>query len=354
MVDDLFFSAVACLWEKSLGSSKGLRLTAGPFSGNNRVYFAETNERRAVAKWYFRGPVGSRDRMDSDWRFLNFAHKAGIRFVPIPYAFDPQFGLVLMEWIEGEKIEKDKVTYKEIYEAAEFIRQLNSPSVKLLNGKISDAAEAQFTTVGHFNVMQRRLNRISFNPLSEIELKALRLVAEMRNYWENIRPSISKDLKSLGVNPIMPIPRSHQCLSPADFGFHNALRQEDGNLLRFFDFEYAGWDDPAKTLCDFFLAPSNPVPLEFWNEFSSQAFITLPNNAIIQERALILFPLFSLKWCCIILNVFVSDLASPGAFAAPLQDLDQRKALQLSKAELAFNVLLERTRLFNKPSKTHF
>jgi hypothetical protein len=352
MTDEEFFGLVASLWEQSLGNSNGLRLTAGPFSGNNRVFFAETIERRAVVKWYFRGPVGSRDRMDSDWGFLTFTNAAGIKFAPMPYACDPKSGLVLMEWIEGEKFVAERITSDEIHAAAEFLRQLNSHSDQLLIAKIPEAAEARFTTVGHFNVMDSRLSRLSFNPESEVEFKAVRLVVEMRKFWEQIRPSIAEDLSKLGVDQDMPIPRSLQCLSPADFGFHNAIRQRDGGL-RFFDFEYAGWDDPAKTLCDFFLSPSIPVPLEFWREFTSQAFANWPNQALIQERADILFPLFSLKWCCIMLNAFVGDLASPGVFASPVYEQGQRKALQLYKAERAFSVLLERTRLSMKPSRIH-
>ena len=40
-------------------------------------------------------------------------------------------------------------------------------------------------------------------------------------------------------------------VSPSDFGFHNCLRNLDGNLI-FFDFEYFGWDDPVKLISDFY------------------------------------------------------------------------------------------------------
>src|SRR5947209_3697626 len=56
--------------------------------------------------------------------------------------------------------------------------------------------------------------------------------------------------------------QSERCISPSDFGFHNTIRSEDGRL-RFFDFEYAGWDDPAKTVCDFFCQPAVPIPNEW-------------------------------------------------------------------------------------------
>ena len=91
MTDEQIVSVTAALWEQSLGSSNGLRLTAGPVSGNNRIFFANTIEHRAVVKWYFRGPVGSRNRMNSDWRMLKFADAVGISFTPTPYACDFQY-----------------------------------------------------------------------------------------------------------------------------------------------------------------------------------------------------------------------------------------------------------------------
>ena len=50
-----------------------------------------------------------------------------------------------------------------------------------------------------------------------------------------------------------------RCLSPSDFGFHNAIRRASGELC-FIDFEYAGQDDPAKMACDFLCQPEVPVP----------------------------------------------------------------------------------------------
>ena len=51
------------------------------------------------------------------------------------------------------------------------------------------------------------------------------------------------------------LPTGQQRLIPADFGFHNALRASDGRL-RYFDFDYFGWDDPVKLAADFILHPA--------------------------------------------------------------------------------------------------
>ena len=50
------------------------------------------------------------------------------------------------------------------------------------------------------------------------------------------------------------LPEKNWFLSPSDFGFHNALRGNNGKII-FLDFEYFGWDDPVKLCCDTILHP---------------------------------------------------------------------------------------------------
>ena len=112
------------------------------------------------------------------------------------------------------------------------------------------------------------------------------------------------------------LPDHTRCISPSDFGFHNALVQPDGKLF-FIDFEYAGWDDPAKTLCDFYCQPELPVPRSTWNQFAD-AMAGLAADAILErQRQEELFPLYQVKWCCILLNEFTVDAARRREFAAP-------------------------------------
>ena len=62
------------------------------------------------------------------------------------------------------------------------------------------------------------------------------------------------------------IPRQDRVLSPSDFGFHNALERPDSQLT-FVDFEYFGWDDPAKMLSDFLLHPAVDIGHELRQRF---------------------------------------------------------------------------------------
>ncbi|MFX9699951.1 hypothetical protein ABTP10_19680, partial [Acinetobacter baumannii] len=59
---------------------------------------------------------------------------------------------------------------------------------------------------------------------------------------------------------------SARCLSPSDFGFHNAVQRPEGQIV-FVDFEYFGWDDPVKLTCDFMLHPGMDLPDDLAQRF---------------------------------------------------------------------------------------
>jgi len=125
--------------------------------------------------------------------------------------------------------------------------------------------------------------------------------------------------------------QAQRCLSPSDFGFHNALRAEDGRL-RFFDFEYAGWDDPAKLACDFFCQPQVPVAFGHRENFLNQLAHALELDSAFFDRVRWLAPGYQVKWCCIMLNDFIVSDRARRDFAKGTADGDQRRRIQLEKA----------------------
>ena len=94
------------------------------------------------------------------------------------------------------------------------------------------------------------------------------------------------------------------CLSPSDFGFHNALVDETGRLS-FLDFEYAGRDDPAKLVSDFFCQPEIPVPLRYHAGFVARLAEGLELDEAGRARCRMLLDAYRVKWTCIILNDFL-------------------------------------------------
>jgi hypothetical protein len=147
-----------------------------------------------------------------------------------------------------------------------------------------------------------------------------------------VRAAVAADGQPLDA----PLPIAARVLSPSDFGFHNCLATASG--LRFIDFEYAGWDDPAKTVCDFFCQPAVPVPGEHFERFLA-AVISATGDAGIRGRVALLLPVYELKWCCIMLNEFLPVGDDRRSFARADESHDMRHLKQLQKVEAALTRL---------------
>jgi thiamine kinase-like enzyme len=122
-------------------------------------------------------------------------------------------------------------------------------------------------------------------------------------------------------------------LSPSDFGFHNSLRRGDGRLV-FLDFEYFGWDDPAKTVSDFLLHPAMELSPALRERFLTGALKAFGDPGL-GARVRAVYPLFGLKWCAILLNEFTLEHmerrcfadGAPGAWSGPEQLEKARRML---------------------------
>jgi hypothetical protein len=97
-------------------------------------------------------------------------------------------------------------------------------------------------------------------------------------------------------------------------------------------FEYAGWDDPAKLICDFASQPQCPVSKTQAEAFGAQLAAWWPEA---QSRAALLLPLHRLKWCCILLNEFRAQDRQRRYHAG--DDQAERLETQLHKAQAYFD-----------------
>ncbi len=330
---------VAALWARHLGSAEGLALTPCAVSGNNRVFVARANGQAAIAKWYFAGPKDGRDRLESEWQFLSYAAAAQIACVPRPLARDQAAGLALYELCDGVKPDRATIGPAAIDAAAAFFRALNQPAHRALAARLPPAAEASFSPAGQIALVDGRLQRLAGIPIAApLDAAAAALVGAMNGYWSRLCRRLPDALAAQGIDPAAELPDRERCISPSDFGFHNALIGPDGTI-RFIDFEYGGWDDPVKMVCDFFLQPAVPVDPRHRDRFIAEALGDCWDTEPLAARAGLMQPLFALKWCCIMLNPFVPDLAGRGRFADPSRDENSRKRQRLADASAAFHSL---------------
>jgi len=140
---------------------------------------------------------------------------------------------------------------------------------------------------------------------------------------------------AFGLDTGREIMRSERILSPSDFGFNNILKREDGTLV-YLDFEYFGWDDPAKLVADFYLQPEVPLPLRYREIFLEGALGNFGVASTWAKRLPLVYLLLSIKWCLIMLNIFRRFQLDTASYSQEcLKQLEKsRLALQRSKKEL--------------------
>lgn len=304
-------------------------------SGNNRVFSVTTGGCRYAAKVYFRHPSDTRDRLHAEFSFLSCAAKAEIACVPKPVVCDPSRGIGVYEFIHGRKLSATEIDVDCVDQAAEFIARLNQAATHTEGRNLPDASEACFSIAAHFAMVDQRIDRLDrINGDDSIDREAREFSSALRVRWTELKSLILKDAAAARIDPdAMLIER---CISPSDFGFHNALATSERGIC-FIDFEYAGWDDPAKLIGDFFSHPAIPVDIAHLERFAKAVTAYARRPADLAQRAHILFPVFQVKWCCIILNEFLPEAAKRRLFADPGTDPAARKRGQLSKAKALFS-----------------
>ncbi len=202
------------------------------------------------------------------------------------------------------------------------------------------ASEACFSLLEHLKCVAERVRRLerveAGDPIDQEAVKFIRksLIPAWTEVADRVRRSAHADWVALDEA----ISRRAWRLSPSDFGFHNALTTADGRT-RFFDFEYAGWDDPARMVCDFFCQPAVPVPLDYLDRFAASVSADSEEPDATLARIRLLFPVYRIKWCCILLNDFLLGGDRRRRFALS-GDAQERKARQLAKARLALEAVL--------------
>lgn len=329
--DDLHAATADLLRAAGLNGDFSLQLLPG--GGNNRVFRADVNGARALLKAYFQHPEDQRNRLGAEFLFCAFAWENGLRSIPRPLARDVNRQLGLYEYIEGRKLLPEEIDESAIRQAMTFFSEVNGHKRQSAAQELPTASEAYFALDDHLQCVDRRLVVLrEIDRGSEINCEASDFVREQfAPAWERVRSWVEEKARAFGLGLETAIPRADRCLSPSDFGFHNAILTEGGRL-RFLDFEYSGWDDPAKMVCDFFCQVAMPMPANFFEGMVETVAAGLAEPSQFRGRVALLMPVYRIKWCCIVLNEFVRVSGSRRRFAHVGTDPEQKKIQQLQKA----------------------
>jgi hypothetical protein len=319
------------------GRARALTRLAG--GNNNQVYRIETEAGEAlVLKHYFTDPRDPRDRLAAEWDFLQQAWTRGVRTVPEPLAFDAAGRAGLYGFAPGRKLSAAELTPAHIDAAVDFVLAVNAAPRDSL--ALAPASEACFSLAEHIGTVERRVARLCGLDTDAPHAKvAQRFVAEaLVPAWTAVKARLAGDADAAGLQIDGALRPDQCCLSPSDFGFHNAVADRNDRMT-FLDFEYAGRDDPAKLVSDFFCQPEIPVPLHYHSRFVTRLADGLELDDGDRARCRILLDAYRVKWSCILLNDFLPVGAARRTFAvAGEQHL--RCLTQIEKAEAKIGEIL--------------
>lgn len=297
---------------------------------NNKILHVQTSDdQHYVLKQYCLNHHETRDRFESEVKFLEFCASRGITSIPKLIFKDTLAKACLFEKVVGHKITTQGMTAAHVDQAFDFIKKLNHPRVNIEH--LPNAADASFSIDQNMKTISLRLRnvlRIDTN-LANVGFIASFIRDELLPCWSKLNKKLGAMFTEEERQTC--IPASQIIYSPSDFGFHNILVDDEGQLT-FLDFEYAGLDDPIKLVCDFLSMPDIPVRESYFELFLASLERYIDFNEFDYRKAHFLRECFKIKWACICLNPLLLNNKSKNAFASNLLNEEEVMA-QFEKAK---------------------
>jgi hypothetical protein len=308
---------------------------------NNRVFHAFGPSGNVLIKQYFFSPSDKRDRLTSEFLMLSFLREQGVMNIPEPILSDTTSHTGIYQFIQGSHVDVNAISEQDVILFSELLNKMyylrNAPDAQ----KLPQASEACFSIKEYVLKIKKRF--ALFSQLVSVDSITTKMSAFI---LDNLLPFLNKIVSQVESNESLYTKALHSSLhtlSPSDHGFHNAIRNSDG-MLYFIDFEYAGWDDPVKMVCDALLQPDKPVPEKFYPLFLKNVEQVMDPIDHFTNRIEYVYPLLGIKWCLIMLNEFLPSSESRRKFAGKHTGTDIR-LVQLERSMNLFDKINEQ---FNK------
>ena len=298
-------------------------------NGRNSRIFRTVSDRGTFAlKLYPPPTTNSGDRLETEIRALRLMKDAGFADVPRVAAIDRRHGCVLLTWINGTPVEN--VCDEDIDQASRFLAAVHSLRQHPKGAALGLAREACLSGLEIVRQIDARL----------ILLRTCRREPALHGFLDAVfapaRQRVCQKVASLvnaaQIDFATDLSPERRTLVPADFGFHNALRRPDGSL-GFFDFEYFGWDDPAKLTADVLLHPGTDLTGHQRRFLLARLSRVYGTDTQYKERLMAYFSLFGLRWALIMLNEFVPERWHARVLAGMSASWEEVKEGQLRAAE---------------------
>ena len=267
---------------------------------NSSTFKIEGYEKKYLLKIYNSSKVNPINRLEHENRFLNFLKACKFENVPQIISTNKKENWLLMSWIEGKKI--TEVNYDLCKEYLSFLVDIQKfrgiPVAKF----ILPASEAYFHFKGHIKSINHRILLLEEKQQELLNLKEDSFKT-LKNFLDKVKSEINylklfQNDKNIDMDYILP--EENRIISQSDVGFHNMLLGK--NYVYFFDFEYAGWDDPAKLFADLLMQPDYNIPIKYLDIFDQYLKDFIFKENYNSDRLMFMLKLIRIKWSLIIMN----------------------------------------------------
>lgn len=318
--------------------------------GNNQVFKVVCEDKeKLLAKIYFKHGSGIENpRLRKEFSALCFLWGSGFREVPEPLYADETKQTAIYKYVDGEKPDPSVISDEDLIQAADFLARLSSsgdyPGALFL-GRASDSC---FCLNDYWKSIDIRCHKLRVALENRGEFRDV--IHFLDGPFSTVRRVIRAQFETLavtrGVGMEERLTVVKPVLSPSDFGFHNAVRKKNGTIC-FLDFEYFGWDDPAKLIADFFHQPETTLTEKQKNFFLNSFLKISGTGEALVNRLKLVYYVTGLKWCLLILNICLPEVMERKRFARP--EISERDFVK-SQLEKAGNKLEKLIREIGKDS----
>ncbi len=278
-----------------------VRATSAVVGGHNSATLRlHTTSGDFLLKRYRDGTPSAAERMEREFSAIEALQRAGITPVPQPQFADARTAIACYEFIEHRRFTSDDITPPDVDTAADFFQSLATVTAPGPHQRL--AVDACPRLHDHHALIAQRID-------------ALRTIPWARDIlcpaWEQAQRTCADLATAHQIALHSHLAADSLIFSASDVGFHNIIRDTQHHRLVFVDFEYAGFDDPAKLLCDFLLQPGVPLPRPLHERFVRRFLRQRADAHQIWWRARCLAPLLAIKWCTIVIKRLLAQGVAP-------------------------------------------
>lgn len=296
--------------------------------GNSVVYCVKAGDEKYAVKSYPPFAPGKRDRLAAEVMVYQFLNEHNVESVPRIIQSHNDHRLLMMEWIDGEV--PLSYSLNDVEQAITFISSISRLNALSTARHLPMAAEACLSLSIIINQVANRLQRLQSVTETEPELSSF-LSKEFIPVFIATQERAKDGYRSAKLSPETELTYKKQSLIPADFGFHNTIRDHDGKL-HFFDFDYFGWDDPVKLLADILWHPKMVLSDQQKQRFIGGIANVYQTDTTFLTRFQYTLELFGLRWTLIFLNEFLPEFWQNRQHAAVHANQAEAKINQLKRA----------------------